>query len=89
MKTRNIEVIDLDVLGKALPKNFYQELLEVLNNSCVSYGSNDDTLVRTDNFIDLIQETIDDSKNDWLGNTAINDVIDFLNKKDCFVALGS
>lgn len=89
MKTRNIEVVDLDVLGKALPNNFYQELLEVLNNSCLSYGSNDDTLVRSDNFISLIEDAIDDSKNDWLGNEAINDVIDFLENKDCFVALGS
>jgi hypothetical protein len=89
MKTRNIEVVDLDVLGRALPNNFYQELLEVLNNSCLSYGSNDDTLVRSDNFISLIEDAIDDSKNDWLGNEAINDVIDFLENKDCFVALGS
>lgn len=90
MKTRQIEIVDLVEIGKVLPNSFYSELLDNLNNSVISFGDNDDTLVRSDNFLILIEDTISDSEKDWSNNSKILSVMDFLNSnKDCFVALGS
>jgi hypothetical protein len=61
MKTRNIQVVDLDVLGKQLPQKFLFRLVEEINNSDISWGSNDDTLVRIDNFISIVEEALESS----------------------------
>lgn len=90
MKTRQIEIVDLVEIGKVLPDSFYTELLDNLNNSDISFGDNDDTLVRSDNFLILIEDTISDSGKDWSNNSKVLAVMSFLNSnKDCFVALGS
>lgn len=62
MQTRNIEVVDLDVLGKQLPKKFFVQLVEEINNSDISWGCNDDTLVRIDNFISIVEEALESSE---------------------------
>lgn len=92
MKTRNITIVDFVEVGKNLPDGYFSELLEYLNNSDVSFGNNDDTLIRSDNFVTMMEEVVEGME-DNLSNRDIhkvNLVIDFLKKNDdCMVALGS
>lgn len=90
MKTRFVEIVDLVEIGKVLPNSFYNELIDNINNSEVSFGNNDDTLVLPENFLIFMEDTISDSEKDWSNNSEVLSVMDFLNSnKDCFVALGS
>lgn len=90
MKTRQIKIVDLVEIGQVLPDSFYGQVLDTLNNSEISFGNNDDTLVRADNFLILIEDTISECEKDWSSNSKVIKVMDFLNSnKDCFVALGS
>lgn len=94
LQKRNVEVVDLNDIGKQVPSTFFSQLIDTLNNSEVSWGTNDDTLVRADNFVGLIEEALEDAVvdngNDWNDNVDVQATIAELKNlgDNVYVSLG-
>ena len=57
-KPRAIQVIDLVDFSKMMCEELYGYIIDALSDSDVSYGGNDDTLVRPCNFVDFMETAL-------------------------------
>lgn len=102
-KPREIQVIDLVDFSRMMCEELYEYLTDALSNSELSYGNNDDTLVRPRNFVDFMETALesytDEGDEAWLLDhqeeidsfRVLMDAVADLEKRDVvpYIALGS
>lgn len=54
--TISIQVVDITEIKDAVSHDFFESLMETINMSDISFGNNDDTLIRVPRFIELVEE---------------------------------
>lgn len=58
--TISIQVVDITEIKDAVSHDFFESLMETINMSDISFGNNDDTLIRIPRFIGLVEEAVED-----------------------------
>jgi len=63
--TITVNIVDLNDIQNVVDHDFFTTLIDELNNSDISFGNNDDTLVKIPRFIELMNEALETYSCPW------------------------